>query len=75
MVEIDRIFRAMIVLMMEAVNTSEISLHFHQATRRNLPEGNHIHTRGRENLKSHQEIPLLLCNSKFQYRVNKNTFS
>jgi hypothetical protein len=39
--------------MMEAASTSETSVHFYQTTRHNNPEDNHLHTRCRENLKSH----------------------
>jgi hypothetical protein len=45
--------KAMIALMMEAASTSETSVNFHQTTRRNNPEDSHIHTRSRENQKSH----------------------
>jgi hypothetical protein len=38
---------------MEAANTSETSIHFYQTTRLNIPEDSHLHTRRRENLKSH----------------------
>jgi hypothetical protein len=31
-------------------------LDFHQTTRRNIPEDGHIHTRRRENLKSHANL-------------------
>jgi hypothetical protein len=44
----------LIALMMEAASTSETSLNFHQTTRRNNQEGSILHTRCRENLKSHQ---------------------
>jgi hypothetical protein len=39
--------------MMAAENMSETSVNFYQATRRNNPEDSHLHTRRRENLKSH----------------------
>jgi hypothetical protein len=39
--------------MMEAASTSETSVNFYRATRRNNPEDSHLHTRRRENLKSH----------------------
>jgi hypothetical protein len=39
-------------LMMEAVRTSETSVNFYQTTRRDVPEGCHLHTHRRENLKS-----------------------
>jgi hypothetical protein len=47
------IIRAMIALKMEAASTSETSVNFYQTTRRNIPEDSHLHTRHRENLKSH----------------------
>jgi hypothetical protein len=46
--------QSLIALMMEEVSTSETSVNFYQATRRNIPEDSRIHTRRRENLKSHQ---------------------
>jgi hypothetical protein len=39
--------------MMEAVRTSESSLIFNVTTRRYIPEDSKLHTRRRENLKSH----------------------
>jgi hypothetical protein len=42
-----------IALMMEAVGTSETSANFYQTTQRNIPEDGNLHTRRRENLKSH----------------------
>jgi hypothetical protein len=41
--------------MMEAASTAEMSVNFYQTTGRNNPEDSHIHTRHRENLKSHKE--------------------
>jgi hypothetical protein len=38
---------------MEAVSTSETSVYFYEATRRDIPQVCHLHTRCRENLKSH----------------------
>jgi hypothetical protein len=40
--------------MMEAASTSEMSVNFYQITQRNNPEDSHLHTRRRENLKSHE---------------------
>jgi hypothetical protein len=40
--------------MMEAVRTSETSLSFNVNTRRYIPEDSKLHTRIRENLKSHK---------------------
>jgi hypothetical protein len=51
--------RAIIVLIhliMEAVSISEKFVNFYQTTQRNIPEDSHLHTRSRENLKSHREI-------------------
>jgi len=50
------IIRAMIIiaLMMEAVRTSETSVNFNVTTRRYIPEDSKLHTRRRENLKSHK---------------------
>jgi hypothetical protein len=42
----------LISLMVEAANTSETSVNY-QTTRRSIPEDSHLHTRRRENLKSH----------------------
>jgi hypothetical protein len=36
--------------------TSETSANFYQTTRRYNPEDRHLHTRRRENLKSHQKL-------------------
>jgi hypothetical protein len=44
--------------MMEAVRTSETSVHFKVTTRRYIPEGSKLHTRHRENVKSHEKYPL-----------------
>jgi hypothetical protein len=42
-----------IVLLMEAVTTSETSVNFNVSTRRYIPEVSKLHTHRRENLKSH----------------------
>jgi hypothetical protein len=42
--------------MMEAVSTSDVSVNFYETTRLNFPEDSHLHTRRRENLKSHLVI-------------------
>jgi hypothetical protein len=47
------IIRAMIVLMMEAVRTSEKSVIFNVTTRQYISEDSKLHNRRRENLKSH----------------------
>jgi hypothetical protein len=41
-------------LMMEAASTSETSVNLYQTTRCNNPADSHLHTRRRENLKSHK---------------------
>jgi hypothetical protein len=43
----------LIALMMEAARTSETLVNFYQTTLRYNPEDSHLHTRRRENLKSH----------------------
>jgi hypothetical protein len=37
----------------ETASTSETSVNFYKTTLRNNPEDSHLHTRRRENLKSH----------------------
>jgi hypothetical protein len=41
-------------LTMEAVRTSEMSVNFNLTTLRYIPEDSKLHTRRRENLKSHK---------------------
>jgi hypothetical protein len=59
MVEVDRRFRGSYclhhqgALAMEAVRTSETSVNYY-TSRRNIPEGCHLHTRHRKDLKSHR---------------------
>jgi hypothetical protein len=48
LVEVDR------VKMMEAVRTSETSVCFNDTIQLYKPEGYHLHTRRRENVKSHR---------------------
>jgi hypothetical protein len=43
----------MIILMMEAASTSEVSGNFYQTTQCNSPEDIHFHIFCHENLKSH----------------------
>jgi hypothetical protein len=40
-------------MMMEAVRMSETSVHFNETTQRYIPEDSKLHTRRREDLKSH----------------------
>jgi hypothetical protein len=53
----------LIALMMEAVSTSEPSVNFYQTARHNNPGDSHLHTRRRENLKSHK----LYTNQEIKY--------
>jgi hypothetical protein len=46
----------LIALMMEAASTSQTSVNFYHTTRRSNPEDSRLHTRRRENLKSHQNL-------------------
>jgi hypothetical protein len=43
-----------IALMKETASTSETLVNFYQTTHHNNPEDRHLHTRRRENLKSHK---------------------
>jgi hypothetical protein len=43
----------LVALMMEAASASEMPVNFYQTTRRNDTEDSHLHTRRRENLRSH----------------------
>jgi hypothetical protein len=47
--------------MMKAVRTSETSVHFNVTTRRYIPEDSKLHTRRRENLKSHNIYFIMIC--------------
>jgi hypothetical protein len=54
---------------MEAVHTSETSVHFKVTTRRYISEDSKLHTRRRENLKSH------LCSlMEFYSDTDRQTF-
>jgi hypothetical protein len=52
------IISALIALIKEAVRTSVTSVNFYNTTLCDIPEGCHLHTRHRENLKSHEEMVL-----------------
>jgi hypothetical protein len=41
----------LIILKMEAVSTSEMSVSFYQTTQHHIPDDSHPHTHRRENLK------------------------
>jgi hypothetical protein len=45
--------------MMVAGSTHETSVIFYQTARRNIPEDSRLHTRRRENLKSHSETRMI----------------
>jgi hypothetical protein len=47
------VIRAIIVLMIEAARTSEMLVDIQLRTRQHIPEDSELHTRRRENLKSH----------------------
>jgi hypothetical protein len=49
---------SVIALMMEAACTCETSVNVYQTARRKNPKDSHLHTRRRENLKSHQKLKL-----------------
>jgi hypothetical protein len=67
--EISEVLTASIVaLMMETVSTSGASVSFYQTTRRNIPEDSNLHTRRREDLKSHKlSVPQKEWKSKTYY--------
>jgi hypothetical protein len=50
---------AAISLIMEAVRASETSVYSNETTRRYIPEGSNLHTRRRENPKSHTLICII----------------
>jgi hypothetical protein len=51
---------SLIALMMEAARTSETSIDMHLRTRQYIPEDSELHTRHRENLKSHMMLIMLM---------------
>jgi hypothetical protein len=53
----------MMTMMMETATTSVTPVNVYQTTRRNNPEDSHLHTRHRENLKSHPDILAYLKNT------------
>jgi hypothetical protein len=53
--------RAIITLMMEAESTSETSVNLYQTTRRKNAEDSCLHSRRRENPKSHNTNSILFC--------------
>jgi hypothetical protein len=47
------VYQRLALMMVEAACISETLVNIYQTTRRNIPGDNHLHTRRRENLKSH----------------------
>jgi hypothetical protein len=47
--------------MMETTGTPETPVNLYQSTQRNKPEDSHLHTRRRENMKSHGETTDRCC--------------
>jgi hypothetical protein len=45
------------------MSISEISANFYKTTRRNIPEGCHLHTRRHENLNTHSVL-VFLCSQR-----------
>jgi hypothetical protein len=60
-------------MMMETVDASETSVYLNETTRRYTPEGCHLHTRRRQNLKSQQNKILKPSKSYQQYYGKKTT--
>jgi hypothetical protein len=52
--------------MVDAVRTSEMSVYFDETTRRYIPEGCHLLTRLRENLKSHHDKHVMIANNPLE---------
>jgi hypothetical protein len=57
-------------MMMEAAHTSHTSVYFNDTTWRYVPEGSDLHTRRRENMKSHPQ-----CVFAIQARPVSSNFS
>jgi hypothetical protein len=54
LVEVDQLFTYYLHYQSDEYSrTSETSVNFYETTRRNIPQCYHLHTRRRENLKSH----------------------
>jgi hypothetical protein len=58
------IIRAIIVLMMEAVRTSETSVNVNVTTWLYIPENSKLHTCRHENLKSHNQVLVVHVNGR-----------
>jgi hypothetical protein len=46
-------FQKCVIALIEVVSSFGTSVYFNEITRRYIPEGYHLHTRHRKNLKSH----------------------
>jgi hypothetical protein len=62
-----RVISENIVLMMEAVHTSETSVYFYEITRRHMQEDSRLHNRRRENLKCAIFLAFYQLLKKFVY--------
>jgi hypothetical protein len=54
--------------MMEAARTSETSVDIQLRTRQYIPEDSELHTRRRENLKSHKSFEYFIKNNNTKWR-------
>jgi hypothetical protein len=68
----DPIIRTMTI---ETVSTSETSINFYETTQRNIREGCHLHTRLRENLKSHHMIRRHITYAVEETYLNKSRYT
>jgi len=77
LVDADRRFRCayhhIIVVMTEAVRTCERAICFYETSRRQIPEGCHLHTRRSENLKS--QSTLTVWEMKLKYKDEDTTWT
>jgi hypothetical protein len=77
--DVSEVRAAMIALMMEAVRTSEASVDIQLRTRQYIPEDSELHSRCRENLKSHNlkviTVFTRLCQSYFNLIRIKSVYT
>jgi hypothetical protein len=59
--------------LMEKARTSETSVYSNETTWRYIPEGSHLHTRRRENLKSHISETFRRYISKYNWYTGQQT--
>jgi hypothetical protein len=68
LVEVDRRFRGAYSLH----HQDETSVNFYETTKRNIPEGCHLRTLRRENLKSHKAIIMhSSCRRRWRKRIDR----